>query len=134
MKKIMGAIWDLLNSTANQVVCSCISFFSNLVSLMCFGRCAIAIGGHCKYVKEHLRKNMQYSLLIYFLAQLWKYNGENLVNKNGDWIYLKNMWILPKPLPSDKEIGDKKSEGQDIRDSQGSVLKANFHERGMYTR
>ena len=30
-----------------------------------------------------------------FLAQLWKQNGDKLENKNGDWMYMKEKWILP---------------------------------------
>ena len=59
-----------------------------------------------------------------FLAQLWKYNGERLENKNGDWIYLEETWMLPNE--------DKKNEGQAIRNSLGSVLKVNENGKGMY--
>ena len=69
-----------------------------------------------------------------FSAQLWKYNGEKLENKNGDWRYLNETWILPQPRPSEKEIKGKRSEGQEIRDSLGSVLKATLYDRGMHTR
>ena len=47
---------------------------------------------------------------------MWKYNGEILENKNGDWRYLNETWILPEPQ---RDI-----EGQEIRNYQGHVLKA----------
>ena len=46
---------------------------------------------------------------ICFLAQLWKYNGEILENKSGDWRHLKETWILPQPLKSQEEIEDEES-------------------------
>ena len=36
------------------------------------------------------------------------------VNKNGDWRYLQETWILPEPLTSQKKIEYEKSEGQNI--------------------
>ena len=59
-----------------------------------------------------------------FLAQLWKYNGERLENKNGDWIYLEETWMLPNE--------EKKNEGEAIRNSLGSVLKVKRNGKGMY--
>ena len=59
---------------------------------------------------------------MFFVAQLWKYKGERLENKNGDWKYRKETWILP--------IEDEKNEGEAIRNSQGSVLNA-YSDRGM---
>ena len=60
----------------------------------------------------------------YVLAQKWKYNGERLENKNGDWIYLEETWMLPNE--------EKKKEGQAIRNSLGSVLNVNENGKGMY--
>ena len=60
---------------------------------------------------------------MFFVAQLWKYKGERLENKNGDWIYTRETWILP--------IEHEKNEGEAIRNSQGSVLIAHSN-RGMY--
>ena len=58
-----------------------------------------------------------------FVAQLWKYIGERLENKNGDWMFMRETWILP--------IEDEKNEGQAIRNFLGSVLNA-YSDRGMY--
>ena len=54
---------------------------------------------------------------------MWKYNGEILENKNGDWRYLNETWILPGPQ---RDI-----EGQEIR-TLGHVLKANKSDEGTY--
>ena len=79
-----------------------------------------------------LENDYYYSVPLWFLAQLWKYNGERLENKNGNWMYLNQTWILPQPVTSEKEIEDeKKSYGHEIRDSLGSVLKANLEDKGM---
>ena len=59
-----------------------------------------------------------------FVAQLWKYIDERLENKNGDWMYKRETWILP--------IEDEKNEGYAIRNSLGSVLTANLDNRGTY--
>ena len=58
-----------------------------------------------------------------FVAQLWKYNGERLENKNGEWKYLEETWILPNE--------NKTNEGQAIRNSLGSVLKVDSN-KGMH--
>ena len=63
-----------------------------------------------------------------FLAQLWKYNGERLENKNGDWIYLEETWMLPN---EEKNIF-LQVQGEAIRNSLGSVLKVNGNGKGMY--
>ena len=55
---------------------------------------------------------------------MWKYNGEILENKNGDWRYLNETWILPQPQ---REIED-----QEIRNSLGHVLKGNKSDKGTY--
>ena len=57
-----------------------------------------------------------------FIAQLWKYNDERLENKNGDWMYMGETWILP--------IQDEENEDEAIR-TQGSVLNA-YSDQGMY--
>ena len=54
-----------------------------------------------------------------FAAQWWKYNGKTLENKNGDWVYKKETWILS-------------SGGQAIRNSLGSVLYADSYSGGMH--
>ena len=56
------------------------------------------------------------------VAQLWKYKSERLENKNGDWMYMGETWILP--------IQDEENEGEAIR-TQGSVLNA-YSDKGMY--
>ena len=50
-----------------------------------------------------------------FVAQLWKQNGDRLENKNGDWMYMRETWILPD---------ENNLAGQVLRDSLGRVLKA----------
>ena len=95
-----------------------------------------------------------------FVAQLWKYQETTttvnrrhsfphsggfpyrLENKNGDWMYLKETWFLPKPLIDcfdSKLIGKwpfttetEKSKGHYLRNSLGSVLKANIDNKGKY--
>ena len=77
-----------------------------------------------------------------FLAQLWKYNGERLESKNGEWMYMEETWILPvrktsknglaklfsyKKTPTD----DKADEGQAIRSSIGYFLNAYSDSGGM---
>ena len=59
-----------------------------------------------------------------FVAQLWKYNGERLENKNGDWMYLEETWILPKE--------NEKNEHEAIRNSLGKILKVENNDRGMH--
>ena len=54
-----------------------------------------------------------------------------LENKNGDWMYLKETWILPKQL-TENEIEDERSGGQELRNSLGIVLTANIDNRGRY--
>ena len=49
-------------------------------------------------------------------------NSGRLENKNGNWMYMEESWILPK---------ESFPEG-DIRDSLGRVLKANLESRGMH--
>ena len=46
---------------------------------------------------------------------MWKFNSERLENKNGDWLYLQETWIVPNE--------DKKNEGEVIRNSLGKTLK-----------
>ena len=87
--------------------------------------------------------------LCFFIARLWKFNCEKIVyrrnsfphsgrfryrlkNKNGDWMYLKETFFLPKPLTTNEEIEDEKSEGQFLRNSLGSVLMANLDNGGTY--
>ena len=53
---------------------------------------------------------------------MWKYNGERLENKNGDWLYLQETWIVPNE--------DKKNEV--IRNSLGKTLKVDLNGKGMY--
>ena len=66
-----------------------------------------------------------------FLAQLWKYNGERLESKNGEWMYMEETWILPVRKTSKRGLAklfsykkkkatdDKADEGQAIRSSIG---------------
>ena len=58
-----------------------------------------------------------------FVAQLWKYNSGRLENKNGDWMYLRETWILPN---------ETKTKGQVIRNALGEVLKANPTRKCMH--
>ena len=86
-----------------------------------------------------------------FAAQLWKYNGERLENKNGDWRYMEETWILPSENKTDevrksskrglaklfsyktKEVTDyAANEGQAIRNFRGSFLNAYPDFRGMH--
>ena len=53
-----------------------------------------------------------------FAAQLWKENSGRLENKNGDWMYMGERWILPGVE------GQNLGEGQVIRNTHGKVLKA----------
>ena len=57
-----------------------------------------------------------------FIAQLWKYNGGRLENKNGDWMYMRETWILP--------IEDKENEDFELRNFQGNSLNAYLDSRG----
>ena len=83
-----------------------------------------------------------------FLAQLWKYNGERLESKNGEWMYMEETWILPVILPADRKTSknrlaklfsykrkkatdDKADEGQAIRSSIGYNLNAYSDSGGM---
>ena len=59
-----------------------------------------------------------------FVAQLWKYNDERLVNKNGDWMYLEKTWILPNE--------DEENESEAIRNTLGSVLNLDSNLEGMH--
>ena len=48
---------------------------------------------------------------------------------------MKETWNLPQPLTIEKEIKDEeKSDGQEIRNSLGSVLTANMDDTGTYSR
>ena len=60
-----------------------------------------------------------------FVAQLWKDSDESLENKNGDWMYMENTWILSNKTNTE--------EGQvvNIRDSLGRGLKLDSNGRGM---
>ena len=81
-----------------------------------------------------LENNFQNIVVSVFLAQLWKHNGQILENKNGDWKYLKETWILPQSLTSEKKIKEEeKSDGFLIPDSLGSVLTANMDDTGTYS-
>ena len=57
-----------------------------------------------------------------FVAQLWKFNDERLENKNGDWMYMRETWILP--------IEDKENEDFELRNFQGNSLNAYLDSRG----
>ena len=106
----------------------------------------------CKWLLKYLNISRFRLIQILFAAQLWKFNGETpvyrrhslphsggfcyrLENKNGDWRYLTETWKLPNPLfeklKKTKKSEDEETEGQDIRNSQGSVLKANLNNRGI---
>ena len=66
-----------------------------------------------------------------FVAQLWKYNYERLENKNGDWMYMGETLIAKRmdlPEGSSRSFG----KGQVIRNTLGSVLKANLDSKGMH--
>ena len=103
----------------------------------------------CKWLLKYFNVSRFILIQILFAAQLWKFNDEtpvyrrhslphsggfcySLENKNGDWRYLTETWKLPNPLTTENKSEDEESEGQDIRSSQGSVLKANLNNRGMY--
>ena len=65
---------------------------------------------------------------------MWKYDGERLENKNGDWIYLQETW---KFLPSeDKDIyslsEDEQKKGEAIVNSDGKILKLDSNNKGMH--
>ena len=71
---------------------------------------------------------------------MWKYNGERLENKNGDWMYMEETWILPVRKSglaklfsyiTKKATGDKADEGQTISSSIG-YLNANSDSGGMH--
>ena len=57
-----------------------------------------------------------------FVAQLWKFKDERLENKNGDWMYMRETWILP--------IEDKENEDFELRNFQGNSLNAYLDSRG----
>ena len=63
---------------------------------------------------------------MFFVAQLWKYNGERLENKNGDWMYLQESWNVPNE--------DKKNEGEAIRNSLGKALGVDSSGKGMHSK
>ena len=65
--------------------------------------------------------------MCFFVAQLWKHNGDKLENKNGDWMYMEETWILPNETKT-KDL----PEGQVIRNTHGSVLIANFYRKRMH--
>ena len=78
-----------------------------------------------------------------FLAQLWKYNGERLESKNGEWMYMEETWILPVRKTSKRGLAKlfsyktKKAtdDGQAIRSSIGHLnayLDAYSDSGGMY--
>ena len=82
-----------------------------------------------------------------FLAQLWKYNGERLESKNGEWMYMEETWetwILPVRKASKRGLAklfsyktkkatdDKADEGQAIRSSIGYYLNAYSDSKGMH--
>ena len=61
-----------------------------------------------------------------FVAQSWKYNSGRLENRNGDWMYRRETWILPNETKTkDLPEGQNLEEGQVIRNTLGEVLKAN---------
>ena len=55
---------------------------------------------------------------------MWKYDGERLENKNGDWLYLQETWTL--------SFVDKQNEGEAIVNSHGKMLKVNSNDEGMH--
>ena len=59
-----------------------------------------------------------------FAAQLWKDNSGRLENKNGDWMYMEETWILPNESQT--------KDGQMIRNALGKVLKADSESKGMH--
>ena len=62
-----------------------------------------------------------------FAAQLWKDNNGRLENKNGDWMYMEETWILPNETKT-KDL----PEGQVIRNTLGRVLKADLQSKSMH--
>ena len=68
-------------------------------------------------------------MFMFIIAQLWKYNNGRLENKNGDWMYMEETWILPS---ENKTKGIQ--EGQVIRNSlfPSFVLKADSNSRGNH--
>ena len=54
---------------------------------------------------------------------MWKYDGERLVNKNGDWIHLQETWISKE---------DQRNEGEAIVNSHGKMLKVDINDKGMH--
>ena len=68
-----------------------------------------------------------------FAAQLWKDNGGRLENKNGDWMYMDETWILPNETKTEvRKRGQKFVEGQVIRNTLGRVLIAKRVSKGMH--
>ena len=68
-----------------------------------------------------------------FAAQLWKDNSGKLENKNGNWMYMEETWILPDETKTkDLPEGQNLKEGQVIRNTLGKVLKANLFSKGMH--
>ena len=62
-----------------------------------------------------------------FAAQLWKDNNGRLENKNGDWMYMEETWILPNETET-KDL----PEGQVIRNTLGRVLEADSQSKSMH--
>ena len=65
-----------------------------------------------------------------FVAQLWKYNGQRLESKQGDWMYMEETWILPTKtskmglakLFSYQKKKETDNEGQAITNSLGHLI------------
>ena len=55
---------------------------------------------------------------------MWKYDGERLENKNGDWLYLQETWIL--------SFEDKQNEGEATINFHGKILKVDSNDKGMH--
>ena len=68
-----------------------------------------------------------------FAAQLWKDNNGRLENKNGDWMYKEETWILSNEIKTmDLPEGQNLKDGQVIRNTLGRVLEADSQSKSMH--
>ena len=68
-----------------------------------------------------------------FAAQLWKDNNGRLENKNGDWMYKEETWILSNEIKTmDLPEGQNLKEAQVIRNTLGRVLEADSQSESMH--
>ena len=57
-----------------------------------------------------------------FAAQLWKDNSGRLENKNGDWMYMEETWILPNDTKT-------KEQGQNLSEDESDIIEARMNQR-----